>query len=242
VSVPTELFDEDYLYFYAEILGAARSDADAATVARLLGLGPGQRVLDVPCGPGRIAGRLAALGCEVVGIDDSELMLEVARSEFASVEFLALDMRALSYEDEFDAIVNWFTSFGYFEPAENDAVLRSFARALRPEGKLLIELLNADRLAAVLKLTGGTTAVVSEREGDLMADRITLPEPGRSRTERFIVRGGRVRRTEFSLEQIPPALLERRLLDAGFASVALYGAGGGEFDPAGARVIAVATR
>ncbi len=69
MAVPLDLFDEDYLYFYDEVLGAERSDADAAVIAQLLGLEPGMRVLDVPCGEGRIAGRLAARGCEVVGVD-----------------------------------------------------------------------------------------------------------------------------------------------------------------------------
>jgi SAM-dependent methyltransferase len=89
------------------------------------------RVLDAPCGPGRIAGRLAARGCAVVGIDDSELMLDLARDAFPDVRFERVDLRELSYQAEFDAVVNWFTSFGYFDPAINDALLAAFARALR---------------------------------------------------------------------------------------------------------------
>jgi cyclopropane fatty-acyl-phospholipid synthase-like methyltransferase len=69
MSVPPEIFDDDYLYFYAEVLSPERSDADADLVARLLSLRPGIRVLDVPCGEGRIAGRLARQGCDVIGID-----------------------------------------------------------------------------------------------------------------------------------------------------------------------------
>jgi cyclopropane fatty-acyl-phospholipid synthase-like methyltransferase len=69
VSVPPEIFDQDYLYFYAEVLSDARSDADADLVARLLELEPGIRVLDVPCGTGRTGGRLAKRGCSVPGVD-----------------------------------------------------------------------------------------------------------------------------------------------------------------------------
>jgi hypothetical protein len=58
----------------------------------------------------------------------------------------------------------------------------------------------------------------------------------------LIVRDGRVRRLEFSLEQVPALELERRLKHAGFSSVRLLGAGGGEFVPEGPRLIAVAER
>ena len=50
MSVPPEIFDEDYLYFYSDVLGPERSEADAELVARLLSLRPSIRVLDVPCG------------------------------------------------------------------------------------------------------------------------------------------------------------------------------------------------
>jgi SAM-dependent methyltransferase len=241
VSVPSELFDDDYLFFYQDLLGAARSDADAARVISLLGLAPGDRVLDAPCGEGRIAGRLAAHGCEVVGVDASELFLRLGRERYPAVDFRAGDLRSLSLSGEFDAVVNWFTSFGYFDPAANDRLLAAFARALRPGGRLLIELLNPGRLARILELTGGVTAVVAERDGDLMVDRVRL-EGSESVTDRFIVRGGRVRRLEFRLEQVHAVDLERRLRAAGFASVELLGVDGQPFDPAGPRLIGVATR
>ena len=66
MTVPDELFDDDYLYFYAPALTDERCDAEAASIIRLLELTPGMRVLDVPCGEGRIAGRLARHGCDVV--------------------------------------------------------------------------------------------------------------------------------------------------------------------------------
>ena len=45
--MPSEVFDDDYLYFYADVLGEERSDADAEVGARLLSVRPGMRVLDV---------------------------------------------------------------------------------------------------------------------------------------------------------------------------------------------------
>jgi SAM-dependent methyltransferase len=243
VSVPPEIFDDDYLYFYAEVLSAERSDADADLVARLLSLRPGARVLDVPCGEGRIAGRLAHQDCEVVGIDANEHFLEIARERYPEATFQHGDMRNLHYSSEFDAVVNWFTSFGYFDPATNDSVLAGFARALRPGGRLLLELHNPGRLARLVELAGGSSANVVERGGDLMVDRVTYDQAaGRSRTERFIVKNGRVRKLEFSLEQIPAPQLTQRLHQAGFRDVELLGHGGAPFEPDGRRLIALARR
>ncbi len=243
VSVPSELFDDDYLYFYAEAISPSRSDAEAEVIAKLLSLEPGMRVLDVPCGEGRISGRLARRGCRVVGIDANERWVALARERYPELTFDPGDMRSLAYEDEFDAVVNWFTSFGYFDPATNDRVLASFARALRPGGKLLLDVHNAWRLARVLAATGGTAGAMFEREGNLMADRITYDEATRrSRTERFIVRDGGLRTVEFSLEQVPAPQLIGRLRRAGFATVRLFGDGGEEFEPEGRRLIAVAEK
>jgi SAM-dependent methyltransferase len=243
MTVGAELFDDDYLYFYADVLGDERSDADADVVKRLLSLRPGMRVLDVPCGEGRIAGRIAQAGCEVVGVDSSERLLELARERHPGAHFEQGDMRALRYRCEFDAAVNWFTSFGYFDRTDNDLVLKRFADSLRAGGRLLLELHNPARLDRILALTGGGAAALVERDGNLMVDRITFdPVTRRSHTERFMVRNGRVRRLAFSLEQVPPEELVQRLLGAGFARVQLFGGGGVPYDPDGPRLIALAQR
>jgi hypothetical protein len=84
---------------------------------------------------------------------------------------------------------------------------------------------------------------VIERGGDLVVDRVTYDRGGGfSRTDRFIVRNGRVRRVEFRLEQIPAPDLVRRLRTAGFAEVRLFGQAGAEFEPDGRRLIALALR
>ena len=74
-------FGDDYLYFYEESIDDAHSDADAAEILGLLGLPPGSRILDAPCGHGRIARRLAAAGMEVTGVDLTPSYLEQARAD-----------------------------------------------------------------------------------------------------------------------------------------------------------------
>ena len=78
------VFDEDYLYFYETFLHDERNEKEAELIARLLDLGPGADVLDVPCGHGRIAVRLARRGCRVTGLDASPLFLERARQAAAA--------------------------------------------------------------------------------------------------------------------------------------------------------------
>jgi SAM-dependent methyltransferase len=107
-----------------------------------LRLPAGARILDLPCGYGRHAALLARRGFRVVGVDLSPAMLAEARRRYAEgprLRFRRADMRHIAYRDEFDAVVNLYTSFGYFTPAQNVAALRRMARALRPGGRLLID-------------------------------------------------------------------------------------------------------
>src|SRR5918912_937658 len=80
-GVGPEIFGEDYLHFYAPLLGDERSDRETDLIVRLLALPAGARVLDMPCGHGRIAGRLAARGLHVTGVDNDELFLARARED-----------------------------------------------------------------------------------------------------------------------------------------------------------------
>ncbi|MBE3200546.1 SAM-dependent methyltransferase [Parafrankia irregularis] len=64
-----KVFDQDYLYFYAPRLTDGRSEAEAQLIWKLLELEPGMETLDLACGQGWIANRLAARGCRVTGLD-----------------------------------------------------------------------------------------------------------------------------------------------------------------------------
>lgn len=104
------VFDEDYLYFYADRLSDERSDAETDLIWRLLRLRPGWDVLDLACGHGRIANRLAARGCRVTGLDATPLFLERARRDAekrgVTVDYVDGDMRELPWTGRFDAVVN----------------------------------------------------------------------------------------------------------------------------------------
>ncbi|MDD5657418.1 MAG: class I SAM-dependent methyltransferase [Elusimicrobia bacterium] len=129
----------------------ARAPKEAAFVARALGLKCGAAVLDLCCGPGRHAVLLAREGLRVTGLDYSRPYLREAESRArrmkAAVRFVRGDMRALPFRGEFDAVVNLFTSFGYFRrQGENLKVLAQARKALKPGGKFLIDVRNREAL------------------------------------------------------------------------------------------------
>lgn len=123
---------------------------EANSLRRMLRIRKGQRVLDAPCGAGRVAYHLAKHEVEVVGIDLHSTFVNRAKRRFNRDGVLAdlrsMDLRSIEFENEFHAIYNWFNSFGYFSDSENADVVRRFARALRPGGLLLIDLLNRERI------------------------------------------------------------------------------------------------
>lgn len=120
-----------------------------------LSLTPGDRVLDVGCGPGRHAHVLGRRGFEVVGIDISERFVAFAREKTpvgAAVRFERADARAIRFDAEFDCVISLCQgAFGLAggpgsEPARLDpdrAVLEGMARALRPRGRLALSAFSA---------------------------------------------------------------------------------------------------
>ncbi|MDQ2765577.1 MAG: methyltransferase domain-containing protein [Gemmatimonadota bacterium] len=135
-------FDAQYLLEYEPIFSPARDRADVSRLIEILGLSAGERVLDVPCGQGRHAHLLAEAGFDVTGLDYSTHLLDVARKRgtAANLRYVQGDMRALSpkWAGRFSAVLNLFTSFGFFlDPADDARVVREFSRVLAPNGVLV---------------------------------------------------------------------------------------------------------
>ena len=118
-----------------------------------LGLQPGMKICDLTCGPGLYAVELAKRGCTITGIDFAPAAINYARA-LASREdvadrctFIEQDVRATELPaGEFDAVLFLYGQLAIFPQADAQQLLVKCAQALKPDGKLAIELLNQDRV------------------------------------------------------------------------------------------------
>ncbi|MEI6738870.1 MAG: class I SAM-dependent methyltransferase [Gemmatimonadaceae bacterium] len=138
----TTHFDARYLHEYEPLFDLTQDRREVSRLVELLGLSAGARVLDCPCGQGRHAHLLAEAGFRVEGLDYSSALLDVARARGTgpALHYTQGDMRRLParWTGRFDAVLNLFTSFGFFDrPADDRAVLAEFARVLKPGGVLI---------------------------------------------------------------------------------------------------------
>ncbi|MBX7242925.1 MAG: class I SAM-dependent methyltransferase [Bacteroidia bacterium] len=106
------------------------------------------KILDLACGRGRHSRFLNQMGYKVQGWDFSkESIKEAKKWENDNLRFLVHDMRKKFREKDFSAILNLFTSFGYFDnPSENEQVLRNIRSSLKPGGKFVLDYLNPEYL------------------------------------------------------------------------------------------------
>jgi ubiquinone/menaquinone biosynthesis C-methylase UbiE len=137
-------FGNDYLivYKHRDLQGAYH---EVKKMMDWLGLKQGAEVLDLCCGMGRHSMALAEFGYQVTGVDLSEVLLnEAVKLDLdRQVTWLRGDMREVPLERQFDAIVNLFTSFGYFdEDEQNEKVLHEMYRLLKEGGRFIIDFLN----------------------------------------------------------------------------------------------------
>lgn len=145
-------FGEDYLlvYKHRDAAGAVR---EVKKMISWLDLPEHARVLDLCCGTGRHSIALADAGYDVAGVDLSAVLLREARKLDSKerVEWHQADMRDIPLEGNYDAVLNLFTSFGYFrEDEEQMKVLRELRRMLKPGGRFIIDFMNSPHVRAHL--------------------------------------------------------------------------------------------
>jgi SAM-dependent methyltransferase len=225
-----EWFADDTFWaaIYPFEFGETAFTSGEAQVEQALALSGVERgdALDLGCGPGRHAVPLAKRGFHVTAVDLSPFLLAKARERAAvagvSVELVTADMRTFARAGAFDLALNLFTSFGYFEDAQDDArVVANLHRNLKPGGVLVMDVLSRERMAKVFQPT------ISQRlpDGTLRVQRHEIVDDWtRVKNEWLYIKDGEVRTYEFVLRVYSGQELKALVIAAGFGRVTLHGA------------------
>ncbi len=166
-------FDQHYLRIAGQMFTEEDNAKQAADLWSMLDLGPGCRLLDAPCGWGRLSRPLALLGATVLGVDQSETLLAEAerrRGELPPerLRYARHDLREALPETGFDVACNIFTSFGYGTEEEDVAIFRTLRGAVRPGGRVVVETNHRDLMCAFI--ARGSKASRRMPDGTLFVD------------------------------------------------------------------------
>jgi SAM-dependent methyltransferase len=212
-------FDSPYYHLLYQNRDAREAELFIENLLKTIALPPDSEILDLACGKGRHALFLRSKGFRVTGIDLSpESITEAKNYEDENLRFMVADMRNFSLNKRFSAIMNLFTSFGYFQDiAENNLVIRNVKEHLLPGGYFVLDYFNATCVESHLPFS---TRI--EREGVEFAIR-KYAEDGFVVKEINITDGSR---SEFFMERVQ--LLTRESIcnmldEAGFRVIGCYG-------------------
>jgi SAM-dependent methyltransferase len=137
------------------MFGDDANEKQARELWSMLDLSPGCRLLDAPCGWGRLSRPLASLGGIVLGVDQSETLLAVAEDQRGELpperlRYLRHDLRRPLTQTGFDVACNIFTSFGYGTEEEDLAIFQTLRQAVRPGGRVVVETNHRDLMCAFI--------------------------------------------------------------------------------------------
>ena len=199
--------------------------AELGFIQEAMGLPTRARVLDVPCGSGRLALEMAESLYAVTGIDQSAELISAAKREAAArgleVDLRQGDMRRLPEDGSYDGAVCLWNSFGYFDDAGNLEFLRSVSRSLKPGGRLALD----TPLLETLLLDTVHEPRVWERADDLLAleERAYDHESGRLESTWTFIRDGQQEVRDMSMRLYTYRELIAMLEQAGFGLHGAYG-------------------
>jgi len=214
-------FREDYVMVYQH-RDESSADAEINNLLSRLPIKREGRVLDLCCGSGRHSRALAKRGYDVVGVDLSPVLLDLAKEQntYPNATFFQYDMREIPFQAEFDIVVNLFTSFGYFDSDEENAkVIFNMAKALKTGGEVVIDYLNPAYVKANL-----VPHSTRETNGLLIEERRWI-EDARVKKE-ITVRDAEESEPRHYLEQVrlyEEPDMRKMLIQAGFTDIQLFG-------------------
>ncbi len=188
-------------------------------------LGEGARVLDLCCGAGHMAAWLSACGFQVMGLDASEPMIELAQENAPGVEFIVGDATGFQFEKPFDAALSVFDSVNHLETL--DEVRKMFshtASALKSGGRFLFDI-NTDR---GFRFAAGETWAAVEPDHVCLSRSNYEPATGEavSKLTLFREEDGNWGRTDLEIREYlhAPEEIVTALADAGFGEPDVFDA------------------
>lgn len=207
------------------MFSAEQTQSDVRLAVELIGRAPPARLLDVPCGTGRVAVELAALGYDVTGVDlTAEYLADAQAAADSRGLTLALrqsDMRDLPWRDEFDAAICVGNSFGYFDRRGNADFVAAVRQVLRPGGVFVLQ----THLAAesILPHLRGRNWLTFD-DITFLHDPVYHPRRSVIETEYTFLRGGNADRRTAVYQIYMVRELVAMFEDAGFVEIQTLGA------------------
>lgn len=210
--------------FWKAVVPAELTGTEADFLEKHLHLAPNARVLDVPCGAGRLAIELASRGYRLTGVDISREFIDAARGLNPSIEWRVGDMRDLPWEGEFGAAYCAGSSFGFLGDEGDAAFVRSVVRTLKPGGRFFADFKAAESLLPNFR------EAHEMRVGDLefRAKNRYDPEAGTMESWYTITRGDLVENKHAVHRIYTFREISRMLTDAGFEDLESFGSLAGE--------------
>jgi len=221
----TEFFSGLCLEYVRQARDAEQTRTELGFIQDAMGLPTRARVLDVPCGSGRLALEMAAWGYQVTGIDQSEELIEVAKrgavDRCLEVDLRQGDMRSLPEDGSYDGAVCFWNSFGYFDDPGNLEFLRSVSRSLKLGGRLALD---TPLLETMLHSVADEPRIWMEA-GDLLAleERWFEHETGRLESTWTFIRDGQREIRDMSMRLYTYRELIAMLEQVGFGLHQAYG-------------------
>jgi SAM-dependent methyltransferase len=217
------------LDFWRAAVTEEQTRAEADFIQKQLQLDAGAKILDVPCGNGRIALELAARGFDLTGVDIASEFIAEAKTKSVErdlrIDWHKRDMRDLPWTAEFDGSFCFGNSFGYLDDEGNADFLKSVARVMKPGARFVLDapavaecLLPAFQDRRWFEIAGITFLSNSRYDH----------EQGRTFTEYTFIRDGKVDKRPASQRIYTYSELVRLISDAGFGILASYGSLGEE--------------
>jgi len=218
-----KFFDEHYLKIYEDL--EKETSREVECIIKMMDLKRKAKLLDLCCGYGRHSIEFAQRGFEVTGYDLSDSFIEKAKKDSSElglkIEFVRGDMRKLPFDHQFDAVVNIFTSFGFFDKESDDMkVTKGVSRALKKGGLFLLDLKNREYLIRNFQRRRWTQKEDFVWLEDSFFDLFT----SRWETTRTLLFGnGRKKEYSFSLRMYTFTEILNLLKKSGFILEAVYG-------------------